>query len=250
MKADDSTAMGDRALPGTFTTTHWSVVMAVGQGDSTQATEALQKLCQSYWYPLYSYARGRGHAKHDAEDLIQGFFAMLLKREALQKVVPGRGKFRSFLLTALNHYLADQHDWHQAQKRGGGEAPISLDAQDAEHRYQLEPKDGATPERLYERSWATTLIDRALEKLRQDYEAEGKRPLFEQLRCFVVAGAESPRYAELGPGLGLSEDAVRKAVKRLQARYGKAIREEIAHTVTSAGEIESELRHLCSVWTP
>lgn len=249
MSGIESSTENVAARAGVFATTHWSVVLAAGQLDSTRAMVALEKLGQAYWYPLYDYVRQRGYTEHDAEDLIQGFFFVLLKRQALHKVVQGRGKFRSFLLTMLNHFLADEHDRHQAQKRGGGQSPISLDAQEAEHRYQLEPKDGETPERLCERSWATTLIDRALEKLRQDYEAEGKRPLFEQLRCFVVAGAESPRYAELGPRLGLSEDAVRKAVKRLQARYGKAIREEIAQTVNTVSEIDEELRYLCSVFT-
>ena len=212
MKVDETATAGARAQPGMFTTTHWSVVLRVGQEDSTQAMLALDQLCRTYRYPLYAYIRRRGYAEHDAQDLIQGFFALLLKRQALHNVVPGPGTFRSFLLTALNHFLADEHDCRQAQKRGGGQPEISLDALEAEQRYQLEPKDNETPATLYERSWATTLIDRALLRLLQEFAADNRSPLFEELRCFIVAGAESQPYAEVGRRLGLSESLSQKWV--------------------------------------
>jgi len=248
MTADDSSVEGPPVQPGMFTTTHWSVVLAAGQeNDTTKARVALNKLCRTYWYPLYAYVRRRGNAEQEAEDLIQGFFAVLLKRQALQNVTQGRGKFRSFLLTALNHFLSDEHDWQHAQKRGGGQPVISLDAQGAEERYRLEPPDTETPEKLFERRWAMTLIDGAMDRLRQAFAAEQKTALFDQLRGFIVDGADTRTYAQVAAQVGMTEEAVKKAVQRLRRRYQDAIREEIAQTVASPAEVEEELRHLVSV---
>jgi RNA polymerase sigma-70 factor (ECF subfamily) len=162
-------------------------------------------------------------------------------------VAPGRGKFRSFLLTSLNHFLADEHARQQTQKRGGGRQIVSFDAQAAEQRYQLEPLSTETPEKLFEQRWATTLLDGALRRLQQDYEAAGNGALFEHLRGFVVEGAEGRPYAQVAQQLRMTEEAVKKAVQRLRRRYRAVIREEIAHTVSTADEIDEELRHLWSV---
>jgi RNA polymerase sigma-70 factor (ECF subfamily) len=230
-----------------FRTTHWSVVLRAGQQDTPESAAALETLCRGYWYPLYAYVRRRGYREHDAEDLTQAFFAHLLERRAFRAVGPARGRFRSFLLASLNHFIADERDRQQAQKRGGGRQIISFDAHDAEQRYRLEPVDLTTPEKLFERRWAVTLLDAALARLEQEFAAAGKAELFEQLRAFIVEGAENRTYAEVAAQLGMTEDAVKKAAQRLRRRYQEAIREEIAHTVATASEIEEELRYLWSV---
>ena len=247
MRNAESSSEDIGARAAAFTTTHWSVVVAAGHEDSSQARAALETLCRTYWYPLYAYVRRRGQSEHDAQDLIQGFFALLLQRQALQKVEPGRGKFRSYLLTALNHFLIDEHDRQQAQKRGGGQAVISLDAHEAEQRYRLEPSDTETPEKLFDRRWALALIDGAMERLQQEFVADNNTLLFQQLRGFIVDGADNRPYAEVAQQVGMSEEAVKKAVQRLRRRYREAIREEIAQTVATRSEIEEELRHLVSV---
>lgn len=247
MKADESSTGAARAGPGTFTTTHWSVVLAAGQEDSTLARQALEKLCRIYWFPLYAYLRRRGCTEHDAQDLTQGFFAHLLQRAAFGAVAPGRGKFRSFLLASLNHFLADQFDRQQAQKRGGGKSDFSFDVLQAEQHYQTEMVDGETPETLFERRWAIAVLDAAMARMKGEYESAGKGRLFEQLAGYLVAGVERRPYAEVAPTLGLNDEAARKAVQRLRQSFRKAIREEIAQTVASPAEVDEELRHLWSV---
>jgi RNA polymerase sigma factor (sigma-70 family) len=236
------------AAPGHwFTTTHWSVVLAAGDSASPQSTAALERLCHTYRYPLYAYIRRRGHKEHDAEDLTQGFFAHLLARHAFRGVMPGRAKFRTFLLTALNNFLADEHDWQQAQKRGGGKQIISFDAEEAEERYRLEPRHEETPEKLFDRRWALALLDGALARLEKEYRDSGKGPLFEQLRGSMAGGTPTQSYAEMAAQVGMTEEAVKKAAQRLRRRYQEVIREEIRETVADAPEIDEELRHLWSV---
>jgi len=234
------------ANAGQFATTRWSVVLAAGQDDSALALAALETLRRAYWYPLYAYVRRRSYGEHDAQDLTQGFFAHLLQREAFGAVVPGRGRFRSFLLASLNHFLADQHDRQQAQKRGGGQPDFSLDALEAERRYQIEPADGETPEKLFERRWAIAVIDGAMARLQQEFASAGKGPWFEQLRGFLVEGAEGRSYAEVAARLDMSEDAVRKAAQRLRHSFRRAVREELAQTVATPADVDEELRHLWS----
>lgn len=230
-----------------FATTHWSVVLAAGDSASPQSTAALERLCHAYRYPLYAYIRRRGHREHDAEDLTQGFFAHLLARHAFRGVTPGRAKFRTFLLTALNHFLADEHDRQQAQKRGGGKQILSFDAAEAEERYRLEPRHEETPEKLFERRWALALLDGALARLEKEYRDGGKGPLFEQLRGTMAGATPTRSYAEMAMQVGMTEEAVKKAAQRLRRRYQEVIREEIRETVTDAPEIDEELRHLWSV---
>jgi DNA-directed RNA polymerase specialized sigma24 family protein len=232
---------------GVFAATHWSVVLAAGQAESPQAAEALEKLCRTYWYPLYAYVRRRGFGHDDAQDLTQGFLLQLLAHKSFGRVDRSKGRFRSFLLGGLNHFLADQRDRANAQKRGGGHSILSLDAQAAEQRYRLEPVDERSPDRLFERAWAMALLDSVLASLEEEFRDAGKVELFERLREFLVAGMEPPTYAEAGAETGMTSEAVRKAVHRLRHRYYGLFREEIARTVADASEVEEEMRYLCDV---
>ncbi|MGD0016713.1 MAG: sigma factor [Verrucomicrobiia bacterium] len=226
-----------------FATTHWSVVLTAGRSDSTHARAALEKLCQTYWYPLYAYVRRRGYSAADAEDLTQGFFARLLELESLADVRREKGKFRSFLLACMNHYLSDERDRAFAKKRGAQQT-ISLDSQAAETRYSHEPADTTTPERLFEKQWALTLLETVVQRLRREYEADGKGGLFMQLRFAITGEKSAVPYAELAMRLSLSEEAVRVAVHRLRRRYRQLLQEEIAHTVTNENEVADELQSL------
>ena len=229
-----------------FVTTHWSVVLSAQGKDSAQSKAALETLCRTYWYPLYAYVRREGHTQADAEDLTQEFFARLLARNSLAQVEPQKGKFRSFLLAALRHFLSDQRDRDRAVKRGGGAEVLSLDAQEAEERYRLEPVQRLDAEKIYERRWAMTLLEQALMRLRDESAAAGKTELFERLRSFV-AGDNEVTCAEAATELGLSESAVKSAVHRLRERYRELVREEIAQTVADPGEIDDEIRYLITV---
>ena len=227
-----------------FASTHWSVVLAAGQRQSSESGEALATLCRVYWYPLYAYARRRLPRPDDARDLTQEFFARLLEKEYLQAADPRRGKFRSFLLTAFKHFLAKERDRAHAQKRGGGRQPAPLDFQAGESRYLLEPADHATPEALYERRWALTLLDETLAQLRQEFTGAGKAKLFECLKETLTGDGPSRPYAQIAAELDMSEQAVKVAVHRLRRRYQELLRAAIAQTVASADEIDDELRDL------
>jgi DNA-directed RNA polymerase specialized sigma24 family protein len=230
-----------------FATTHWSVVLAAGQSTDTQASAALEQLCHTYWYPLYAFVRRQGHDPHDAQDLTQGFFARLLEKDYLADVDRRKGKFRSFLLATTKHFLADEHDKATALKRGGGQVPISLDAQVAEDRFGLEPKHELTPEKLFERRWALSLLGEVFDRLAKDYAAADKAELFQELQEFLAPGAESTNYAVAAQRLKMNEGAVRMAVHRMRQRYGELFREEVAHTVADPNEIEDEMQHLLRV---
>ena len=229
--------------PEYFATTHWTVVLTAGRQDTGRAREALAQLCRTYWFPLYAYARRRGHSPADAEDLTQGFFARLLELNSLADVRREKGKFRAFLLAAMNHYLADEWDRASAQKRDA-QRTISLDAQSAETRYGHEPADTVTPERLFERQWALTLLETVLQRLQREYAAAGKEALFCELRFAIVGDKAAVPYATLAERLTVTDEAVRVAVHRLRQRYRRLLREEIAHTVGDEAEIEAELRAL------
>ncbi len=229
--------------PEYFATTHWSVVRSAGSAETSRVRQALAQLCQAYWYPLYAYVRRKGHSSHDAEDLTQEFFARLLEQNAFASARQELGKFRSFLLAAMNHFLADEWDRARAQKRGGGKV-VSLDAHAAESRLAHEPVESQTPERLFERAWAMTLLETVYGKLRAAYESSGRGELFRELRFCLTGERSGAPYQELGERLGLSEAAVKVAVHRLRERYRALLREEIAQTVSDPKEIESELRCL------
>jgi len=222
-------------------------VLTAGHSDTARAGAALEKLCQTYWYPLYAYVRRRGHSPEDAQDLTQAFFARLLERNWVGQADRQKGRFRSFLLSALNHFLADEWDKARAQKRGGGLAPIPLQFDVAETRYSHEPADNVTPEHSYERRWALTLLDTVLHRLQSEYEQEGRGELFATLHPCLVGDRSSQPYAELAAKLGVSEGTVKSAVHRLRQRYRQLLRDEIAQTVAEPGEVDEELRHLFAV---
>jgi RNA polymerase sigma-70 factor (ECF subfamily) len=219
-------------------------VLAAKQGETTEAAAALEKLCRTYWYPLYAFLRREGHSPHDAQDLTQEFFARLLQGKFLGNVSPQKGKFRSFLLAALKNFLCDEWDKATAQKRGGGKMVISLDDHNAEELYLLEPEADAPAEELFERRWALTLLARALSGLREEFVATGRMNEFDQLKGFLSTPTADGAYDAVAVKLGLTVDTVGVKVHRLRQRYGELIRVEIAQTVARPAEIENELQHL------
>ena len=231
------------AAQGWFATTHWSVVLAAKQGDSSEAAAALEKLCRAYWPPLYAYIRREGHDATEAQDLTQDFFAQLLEKDFLDHLHDQRGKFRSFLLTFLKHFLSEQRRKAGAQKRGGGQVFVSLDATAGEDGYLLEPVDELTPDQVFERRWAQSVLQTALDRLREEYVARGQIVLFERLQDYQPREPGGQSYAQMGRELGMTEAAVKSAVQRMRQRHRELLREEIAHTVTRPEEIEEEIRH-------
>jgi RNA polymerase sigma factor (sigma-70 family) len=230
-----------------FATTQWSVVLTAGQPDTTRADAALEKLCRTYWYPLYAYVRRRGQSAVDAQDLTQAFFARLLERNWVGDADRSRGRFRTFLLTAMSRFLAGEWDKVRAQKRGGGHAHVPLQLDTAEIRYGLEPVDDHTPEQSYERRWALTLLETVLRRLKEEYDHEGRGELFAQLTPSLTGGRESQPYAELAGQLKMNEGAVKVAVHRLRKRYRQLLRSEITQTMTETEDVDEELRHLFGV---
>jgi RNA polymerase sigma factor (sigma-70 family) len=230
-----------------FGTTHWSVVLAAGQGDSPKAAKALESLCRSYWYPLYAFARRAGHSPADAEDLTQGFFLHFLKHRLVARVGPEKGKFRSFLLVSFNHFLADQRDRAACQKRGGDQEQISLDASTGEQRYRLEPVELRDPQKQYELSWAMTVLDQVLMRLESEFAGAAKQRLFAALRSHLLAEAAPQTYTEIAQNFAMTESAVKGTVHRMRRRYRELFRDELSHTVTSREELDAEMRHLLVV---
>lgn len=230
-----------------FAPTRWTAVLTAAHSDTTHARAALAQLCEAYWYPLYACVRRKGYSPPDAEDLTQAFFAQVLEEQFIATADKEKGRFRSFLLTRLNHFLADEWDRLKAQKRGGAQHGIPLESGTAETRYQIEPVDGRSPDKLFEHRWAVTLLERVFERLRQEYQAEGKAAQFVELQgCLAQARAAVP-YAEVAARLGSSEGALRVTVHRLRQRYRDLLRAEIADTVSSPEEVEEELRDLFRV---
>ncbi len=230
--------------PEYFATTHWSVVLTAQQGSEAQAQAALSHLCRAYWYPLYAFVRRQGHAPHDAQDLTQAFFARLLEKNSLAVAARERGRFRSFLLASLKHFLANEWTRARAAKRGGGREILSLDDHDAESRYALEPVENLTAEKIFERRWATALLDRVVARLRDEHVRAEKVELYEALKGCLTLESRAAAYAELGARLNMTEGAVKVAAHRLRQRYREVLREEIAQTVSGPEEVEEELRHL------
>jgi RNA polymerase sigma factor (sigma-70 family) len=229
-----------------FRTTHWSLILLAGGSAESRAKDALECLCRAYWPPLYAYVRRQGHSPHDAQDLTQEFFARLLEKNYIQLADPERGRFRSFLLKSLKHFLVNEWARGQAQKRGGGQRVFSLDEEAAERIYQQEPVGQVPPESLYDKRWAMTLLERAMERLGADYAKAGKQVLFDQLRPLLVAEASNDTYRELATSLGMSEGAVKVALHRLRHRFRDTVREEVGETVASPADVDEELRCLMS----
>lgn len=215
---------------------------------SPQSAEALEKLCRTYWYPLYAYVRRTGQSKENAEDLTQAFFARLLEKNFLNAEERESGRFRSFLLIALKRFLANEWDRVRAQKRGGGQPHVPLDTELAERKFSAETAAGElSPDRLYERRWALTLIEQAMARLRAEFEPAGKTGEFEKLKSFLTADKREIPHPAVAAELGMSEGALRVAVHRLRKRYRELFREEIGHTLAEGEEIDTELRHLLTV---
>jgi RNA polymerase sigma-70 factor (ECF subfamily) len=227
-----------------FATTHWSVVLAAVESESSNAKHALATLCETYWYPLYAYLRRRGHCAEDAQDSIQAFFVQLLEKGSLRVVDRDRGKFRSFLLASLKHFVANERRRGRARKRGGGQIPISLDFPSEERRYGLGPTDELTPEKIYERRWALALLEKVAFRLRQEYDRRGKLRLFDELKALLAGEDSTTSYREIAARLGITEGAVKVAVHRLRRSYGELLREEVLQTVKEPDDVEEEIQAL------
>jgi len=236
-------------LPGQsrFPTTRWTLVVAAGAPQRKEAQSALVSLCEGYWYPLYAYLRRRGHSADQAQDLTQDFFVRVLEGRYLDRADPEKGRFRSFLLTSLKFFVADEEDRQRALKRGGG-AVLPLEFSSGEERYQREPGHDETPERIFERRWALEVLDRVVEKLRDEFVHHGRPEHFERLKVFLLGHSDAP-YAALAREMNTTEGALKVAIHRLRKRYRELFRQEIADTVADPAEVESELRFLAGVLT-
>ena len=236
-------------LPGSsrFPTTRWTLVVAAGDPQRKDARSALVSLCENYWYPLYAYLRRRGYAPDQAQDLTQEFFMRVLEGRYLDRADPEKGRFRSFILTSLKFFVADEQDRQRAQKRGGG-AVVSFEFSSGEERYQREPGHNETPERIFERRWALSMLDRVMERLRGEFVQHGRPENFERMKVFLLRQSEAP-YADLAREMNTSEGALKVAIHRLRKRYRELFRQEIADTVADPAEVDSELRYLVAVLT-
>ena len=227
-----------------FVTTRWTVVLSAGRKSSPHSDKALAELCQTYWYPLYAYVRRQGKSKEDAEDLVQAFFASFLAKNYLEGLSAERGKFRAFLLVSLKHFLANEWDKANRQKRGGGVEHLSLDWQSADERYHLDPPDPTSPDRTFDREWALALLEHVISRLRTECVKDGKEKLFDQAKGYLMVGETAIPYAEAAQALALDEGAVRVAVHRLRRRYRELLRDEIAQTLADPAQVAEELRSL------
>ncbi len=219
-------------------------MIAAGERGAPGSDEALAALCQAYWYPLYSFVRRRGYDADQAQDLTQGFFARLMEKGYLRQADAARGRFRSFLVAALQHYVSTERERAHAIKRGGAHVILPLELETAEGRYLRDPPDNETPERIFERRWALTLLDRALAALGEEFRRRGRWDRFARLRDLLTEGGNGESYAEIGASLGLSEAAVKVAVHRMRERFGELLRAEIAQTVENPADIDDEIRYL------
>ena len=236
--------MRESASHAAFATTQWSLVLAAGETKSPESHEALEQLCRAYWFPLYAYLRRRGHASHDAQDLVQDCLTHLIARRAFRDVDPDKGRFRSFLIACLNHRVADAGDRNRAQKRGGGATLLALDEAQADQLYQLESRKDLGADRLFDRRWALAVLEQALERLSAEQTAAGKAPTFALLRSFLTDTAESGDYEPVAAQLRMSPNAVAATVNRLRRRYRELVRSEVAATVGQPADVEAEMQHL------
>jgi len=244
MAAQDPGERQAPAGPHSFATTHWSMVLAAAHRSSADCGAALEKLCGTYWYPIYAYIRRRGHNAHEAQDLTQEFFARLLQKDFLRGVAPEKGKFRAFLLAACKHFLSNERDRRRAKKRGGQRLGFSLDFITAEKRIGSEPADPSTPEKHFERCWAFTLLNHVLDRLEEECRRSGKGRLFDQAKVFFTGETSGTSYSAVAAELGMTEGTARVAVHRLRRRYRELLREEIVNTIDDPKEIDDEIRSL------
>lgn len=242
MCAGDSAPAREKA--GLFTQTHWSAVLAAGEEDSTEADAALEQLCGSYWYPLYAYVRRQGHGPEDAEDLVQAFFARFLRQRSIRRADPARGRFRTFLLTSLKHFLINEWSKANREKRGSGIRAISLDTTATETRYRSELADTRTPEKAFERLCALGVLNRVLDQLQAEWQNGERGRQFEELKPFLT-GEDSPgSYSAIALRLGATEGSLKVAVHRLRQRYRELLRLEVAKTLAEGESVDQEIRDL------
>lgn len=239
---DDATR-SPNGKSGAFGTTHWSIVLQAGDNNSAAAQAALEKLCRTYWYPLYAFVRRQGGNPHDAEDLTQAFFVHLLEKDALKTVAREKGRFRSFLLATLTNFLNNERDKRQTIKRGGKLQLVSWDEVKAEDHYQHEPLDHITPEKLFERGWAFTVFEQALERLKKEHDGK-KQPVFEKLQPYLTREVEPGHLSLVSAELMMTEGAAKVALHRLRRRFGELLRSQVAYTVADPDLVEEEIRHL------
>jgi RNA polymerase sigma-70 factor (ECF subfamily) len=244
----ENSPLENKSTGDIFATTRWTVVLAARDRTASAADVALEELCRTYWYPLYAYVRSRSSSREDAEDLTQAFFARFLEKNYLDGLASEKGRFRAFLLAALKHFLANEWDRANRQKRGGGVANLSLDWQSADTRFGIEPADNLSPDKLYDRAWAVTLLERVIIRLRDENVREGKAASFEQLKPFLMSGKGALPYAQAAVPLQMTESAVRVAVHRLRRRYRELLREEIAQTLSHPDQVEEEMRALMTAF--
>jgi RNA polymerase sigma-70 factor (ECF subfamily) len=244
VNTDSGSSQPSAVAPGIFATTHWSVVLGALDREPGASSQALEKLCQAYWYPLYAYARRLGQSAADAEDLTQGFFAKLLEKDYLKAAARDKGRFRTFLLTALKRFMANEWDRQHARKRGGFSTVVPIDSTSAEEKYGCEPACDLQPDVLFDRHWALALLEQTMSQLQEEYVASGRAVLFEHLRdCLAQEDVALP-YAKIAEHLKSTEAAIKMAMHRFRTRYREVLREQIAQTVTSEAEVEEEVRHL------
>jgi RNA polymerase sigma-70 factor (ECF subfamily) len=235
---------------GKLPTTQWSRVLEARDGQDSQARRALEDLCQIYWRPLYAFIRRQGYDPEAAHDLTQAYFTELLAKHYLQAVDPSAGRFRSFLLASLRHFLSHQRDRERALKRGGGTVSISLDTETAESRLVIEPADQLTPEHVFELQWAWTVLERSLDRLRQAAVSSGRADQFTLLQPYLTEEVNQPPYRDVASELGMTEGAVRTAVHRLRSSFGAMLRAEIAETVADPADVDDEIRYLLAILQP
>ena len=247
--SSSSPALPDSPGTGVFATTHWSVVLSALDKESKVSADALEQLCRVYWFPLYAYARRVSNNPADAEDLTQGFFAKLLQKDYLRSAARDKGRFRTFLLTALQRFMANEWDRQHAVKRGGFTPVISIDQELAENRFAAEPALGLRPDTLFDRHWALALLEQTMTQLREEYVTSGRAALFELLQNCLTQDEAALPYKEVAARLNSTEAAVKMAMSRLRARYREVLRLQIAQTVTSEAEVEDEVRHLFSAFS-
>ncbi|MEE8583344.1 MAG: sigma-70 family RNA polymerase sigma factor [Acidobacteriota bacterium] len=229
-----------------FATTRWTIVLAAGDRHNRDSRQALETLCGTYWTPVYSFVRRRGHSADEAQDLTQGFFTRLLEKQSLAAANRERGKFRSFLLSSVKNYLANEWDRSQAQKRGGGTTAVPIDAESAERLYSPVRAPQESPEKIFERRWAAALVEQVFSRMRQDAQRAGRLKAFERIKAFLTGEAAGVRYQDVAEELDLSEAAVKVRVHRLRRRFGDLLRQEVAQTVQSPDQVEAEIRYLFS----
>jgi RNA polymerase sigma-70 factor (ECF subfamily) len=240
------TSANDLAPPrgGGFATTHWSLVLRAGQRGDPASDDSLAALCERYWFPLYVYVRRRGFGAHDAQDQTQEFFARLLEKDVLAAASPDRGRFRSFLLASMKNFLANARDREQAAKRGGGRKLLSFDLASGESRLSIDPADDLTPENIYQRKWALTLLDSVVARLQSEFTQSGKERHFALLKGVLTGDRAFPNYTAVAAELGISEEAARQAAHRLRKRYRELLRAEVADTVADPNEVDEEIQSL------